>query len=157
MTISDAKEMIASAKFTPESQTWLDLGCGSGTFTLALAALLPKGSKVIGVDKSVQKLPEQSSNGNSIEFIQQNISEVLNFNEEISGVLMANSLHYIKNQSEFIQQLKNLMPNSFNLIMVEYDSDIPNQWVPFPVFVTRLHKLFKNDIFNIEKLALSFE
>lgn len=152
MTANEAQNMIASANFSFQPQTWLDLGCGSGIFTLALAELLPVGSKVIGVDKSFQNLPKQSTNGNKVEFIQ---SDILDFKrtEKINGVLMANSLHYVKNQVDFTESLKLLMPKNFNLILVEYDSEISNPWVPFPVSMRQLENLFRKDNFSFKKLG----
>ncbi|WP_346239281.1 class I SAM-dependent methyltransferase [Niabella insulamsoli] len=151
MTISDAKNMIAAATSASEPQAWIDLGCGAGTFTLALAALLPPGSEVTGVDKAQQNLPERSANGNIIKFIK---SDIVNLSVEpnVDGVLMANALHYIRDQEGFIERLLTIMNRRFRLLLVEYDNDRPNPWVPYPVSFSRLQNLFKSPIFRIEKL-----
>ena len=56
MEIIEAKNISATARFATAPQTWLDLGCGSGIFTLALAELLPFGSTIVCVDKEEQNV-----------------------------------------------------------------------------------------------------
>lgn len=58
MNASDAIKLIEKGVTAMQPQRWADLGCGSGTFTRALASLLPAGSKVIAVDKMFQNLPD---------------------------------------------------------------------------------------------------
>ena len=74
MNTVEAKNMLQAASFGPSPKLWLDLGCGSGVFTLALAELLPSGSQVIGIDKSFQYLPKSSANGVRISFVQADFS-----------------------------------------------------------------------------------
>lgn len=57
MNAADAIKLIEKGITGDELQLWADLGCGSGTFTRALASLLPVGSKVLAVDKERQDLP----------------------------------------------------------------------------------------------------
>lgn len=104
------------------------------------------------MDKDFQNLPTQSQNGNQISFVQKNMTDALNFDETIDGILMANSLHYVKNQHEFIQNLMGLMIET-NFLIVEYDTESGNPWVPYPVSKKRLQNLFKKDKFNISFLS----
>lgn len=142
MQQNEARQLISNAKFSTEPQLWLDLGCGSGTFTLALAELLPAGSRVIGMDKNKQQLPAAASNGNKIEFVQTDFSNELNLPQKIDGVLMANALHYIQHKDEMLARLKKLMP-IFNLILIEYDTDRANPWVPYPIRFIELENFFE--------------
>lgn len=151
MEIIEAKNMIATARFATAPQTWLDLGCGSGIFTLALAELLPFGSTIVGVDKEKQNLPKQSLNGNKIDFFRSDMLEI-QFDKKIDGILIANALHYVENQTEFIEHFRELMPEKVNIVLVEYDTEIANQWVPFPVQFGKLPQLFTNEK-RIEKLG----
>jgi hypothetical protein len=48
----------------------------------------------------------------------------------LDGVLMANFLHFIENQSDFVGRLRSL---SERLLIVEYDGRPPSQWVPYPL------------------------
>jgi hypothetical protein len=50
MYIAEATELIWIDKISgARAQTWCDLGCGTGTFTLALATLLSPGSVIPSV------------------------------------------------------------------------------------------------------------
>jgi precorrin-6B methylase 2 len=52
MYIADATELIRIDQIAgARAQRWCDLGCGAGTFTLALATLLPPGSVIHAIDK----------------------------------------------------------------------------------------------------------
>ncbi len=56
---------------------------------------------------------------------------------------MANSLHYIQNQKVFIGNTKPLLKPEGCFLVVEYDTNISNPWVPYPVSFVRLNELFK--------------
>jgi ubiquinone/menaquinone biosynthesis C-methylase UbiE len=137
----DAIELIRSG-IPAKSHTsqWVDLGSGTGTFTQALANLLGSGSKIIAIDKESQRI--QSANPEvAIEFIKQDFEKKLPELPPLDGVLMANVLHYVKDQTSFIKQLSKLLKADGRLILVEYDTDISNAWVPYPITYTRLHTI----------------
>ena len=46
---------------------------------------------------------------------------------------MANSLHYVKEQVAFLTKIRDLLKPNGKLIVVEYNTDEGNQWVPYPV------------------------
>ncbi|SDF65617.1 Methyltransferase domain-containing protein [Dyadobacter soli] len=52
MTNQEAIELIGGGTNGEQEQYWLDLGCGTGTFTEALATVLPAHSNITGVDKT---------------------------------------------------------------------------------------------------------
>jgi ubiquinone/menaquinone biosynthesis C-methylase UbiE len=119
---------------------WADLGSGSGTFTNALSNLLGKGSKIIAIDKEVQRI--QSSNAEvAIEFIKHDFEKKLPELPPLDGILLANALHYVKDQIFFIKQLSKLLKADGRLILVEYDTDKSNAWVPFPVTFIKMKQL----------------
>jgi hypothetical protein len=99
-----------------------------------LAGLLAPGSNIICIDKDRQQI-EPVYNGVSLRFERADIEKVKL--PGLDGVLMANSLHYIKRQEEFVETL-----NVPSIIVVEYDTDIANRWVPYPVSFKRLQQLF---------------
>ncbi len=66
---------------------------------------------------------------------------------------MANSLHYIQDQDASITKFKEALKPGGAFLIVEYDTDISNPWIPYPVHFKRLQKLFKNAGFSfIEKI-----
>ena len=135
------------------NSTWADLGCGSGLFAKALASLLGNGSKIYAVDK-VQQSIESNFNKVVIEFIKADI-----FNEPLTlsnldGVLMANSLHYMKDKSSFFKKIKKLLKPNGQVIVVEYEMEKANAWVPYPISFNELEKLFSgNDFGSVVKIG----
>ncbi len=127
-------------------QTWTDLGCGSGTFTAALANLLPAGSLIYAVDKSkssLEKIPEEI-NDVKVNKLKEDFTKG-KIPGSLDGILMANSLHYVRDKSSFIKKIKtNLKPGGFFLI-IEYDSMSSNPWVPYPVNFNSLKILFESE------------
>src|SRR5215212_3709062 len=98
MNLKEATELIAFENRVSTPQLWLDLGCGRGLFTLALASRLPAGSRIIAVDKDEKAMKQIPSAVNSIfikAIVADFICDALDL-KEIDGVLMANSLHYVK-------------------------------------------------------------
>src|SRR4051812_18975191 len=86
-----------------ENGTWADLGSGDGAFTLALADLLPA-SEIYSIDKNSLRLENQKlefvhrfPNAN-IHFISADFNKPLKL-PLLDGILMANSLHYVKEQT----------------------------------------------------------
>jgi len=156
MKPEDAISLIRYEYSQPaKKQVWADLGCGSGTFTLALAYHLPEGSVIHAIDKnksSLDRIPSQYRNitirKKHGDFLEEKLSE--NFD----GILMANSLHYVRNKISFIGKIEGYLKNDGNFLIVEYDTNIPNPWVPFPVSYNSLKKLFEKAGYSlVQKLG----
>lgn len=136
--------------FHSASQLWIDLGCGSGTFTLALAHLLPPESQIIAVDKdgsSLNKIPDQFKNA-SIEKRQEDFLEVDFSPKSLDGILMANSMHYVQHQDVFVERIKKFLKPNGCFLIVEYDTGRSNPWIPYPLHFDRLAQLFKKEGFS---------
>jgi ubiquinone/menaquinone biosynthesis C-methylase UbiE len=153
MELHKAISLIQNKNILPvQPQTWIDLGCGSGLFTQALATLLHKDSTIYAVDKSITPF-KKISGSFSVHLLQLDfITEDLNFSN-IDGILMANSLHYVKDKPSFIKKILPLVKEDGLILIVEYDTNTPNPWVPYPVSFSTLKELFKATKYqNIEKL-----
>jgi trans-aconitate methyltransferase len=147
MSPAEALALLSPApiKFTNAAR-WADLGCGAGLFTVALASLLPPGSTVYAIDRKPAIRPQLTPNQVSIQpkkadFVKQNLPTL-----DLDGILMANSLHYVKDKPTLLRTLRaaNLRPQHAILI-IEYDTDRPNPiWVPYPVSFASLQTLFQN-------------
>src|SRR5260221_3628374 len=109
MQLKEAIGLIDHVDFKPTGkQSWYDLGAGNGTFTIALAHLLPAGSLIYAIDNNaaaLQHIPGISGNANIKTFQQDFILDELPYHN-LDGVMMANSLHYVKNKIAFIQKIK---------------------------------------------------
>lgn len=153
METHEAIALIKEGTGTAAPQTWADLGCGAGTFTFALAELLPPGSCIYAVDTMQQKL---SSPRKDIEIIFQKAD----FEKDdlqlplLNGILMANSLHYIKNQLNFVEKTNRFFKEERKIVIVEYDNMSANRWVPFPVDYSDLKALLLRAGYkNISKIG----
>ena len=154
MTIEEAINLIKNGVVPNEKSVWADLGCGDGLFTRALASIMGIGSTIYAVDENRRALGKiEAVPGIRIEKIVGNFEKDELQLQDLDGILLANSLHFIKDKSFFAQRAKRWMNNDGRLIIVEYDTDIPNRWVPYPISFSSLQKLFSPLGFGIEKIA----
>jgi len=148
MKLDEAIKLISGIEgINKPNQQWADLGCGEGLFTRALANLLGKDSIIHAVDINLRSLSSFPDLENQVmikkhkfDFINQEIQ----FNG-LDGVFMANSFHFVKNKSTFISKLKIHLNASHSLLIVEYDTDVSNSWVPYPISFESLEKFFINE------------
>lgn len=116
---------------------WADLGAGSGAFTLALADLLGAGATIHAVDKEKNALGALASVMQSHFADTVLATHVADFTRPLDlppldGIVMANSLHFVRDKAPVLKTLHTLLKVDGRLIVVEYDADKGNQWVPFP-------------------------
>src|SRR5579859_472145 len=52
---------------------------------------------------------------------------------ELDGIVMANSLHYVRNKDEVLRMIRGYLRPSGRLLLVEYNADRGNPWVPYPL------------------------
>ena len=154
MKISQATALIR----TPLSewvrpQDWCDLGCGTGTFTTALAELLAPGSTIHAVDldqKALEEVPDQYDGVQIRKILGDLRSSSLRL-PSVDGILLANSLHFIREQHLFLKRLLSLTDR---FVIVEYERSRPNPWGPYPVGFETLRELFsETGVQRVEKLA----
>ncbi len=141
----DAIDMLAGSGVEALGPTtWADLGCGDGTFTLALAALLAPGSTIHAMDRdrwALRKIPSADDGVRIMTHIGDFTNETWPF-ADLDGILMANSLHYVEDQAAFIRACARQMTSHRRFLIVEYDTDEASRWVPYPVSRTTLTALF---------------
>jgi SAM-dependent methyltransferase len=145
MRLRDAIEMLAdSGVDSLGPTTWADLGCGGGTFSLALAALLAAGSSIYAMDRHGSALRKIPSAHNRVR-ITSHRGDFTNYTwpfSDLDGILMANSLHYVDDHAAFIRAGEPRMTSRRRFLIVEYDTNEASRWVPYPVSKTRLTALF---------------
>lgn len=132
--ISDAADLIRADQISEGSsaQTWCDLGCGTGTFTLALATLLPPGSTIYAIDRDEKALAEIPEQYEGVTIRKQVMTWDLSIGSlpRVDGVLMANLLHFMEDQGTALAALRSI---AARLLIVEYQDRDANPWVPYPV------------------------
>jgi ubiquinone/menaquinone biosynthesis C-methylase UbiE len=145
MRLRDAIEMLAESDVDALGPTkWADLGCGTGTFTLALADLLSPGSTIHAIDRDSSVLRKIPSEHKDVA-ITTHRGDFTNHTwpfANLDGILMANSLHYVDNQAAFIRRCERQMTVPRRFLIVEYDTDESSRWVPHPVSMKKLTSLF---------------
>ena len=119
---------------------WLELGAGSGAFTLALLDLLGDRADVVALDRdarSLRRLGEAVARRFPIASVR---SVVADFTEPLpfeaasfDGVLMANSLHFVREKETVLRAAIDTLKPSGRFLIVEYGADRGNHWVPWPI------------------------
>lgn len=145
MRLPDAVDMLRPAGLeTLGPATWADLGSGDGAFTLALAEVLPEGSVIHAIDTdaaALQKIP-RAHEGVGITTHRGDFTINAWPFDDLDGILMANSLHYVGNQTTFVRACEARMKAPRRWLVVEYDTDRASRWLPYPVSRNRLTSLF---------------
>lgn len=136
---------LIRAGVTERGGVWADLGAGSGVFTRALAALLGPAGTVYAVDRDAAALRELASmaagstDSATIRTVVGDFAEPLEL-PPLDGVLVANALHYVPyaEQPAVLRRVASLLTSGAPaggapLVVVEYDRQHRNPWVPYPI------------------------
>ena len=121
-----------------EPGVWADLGAGEGAFTLALADLLPGGSMIHAIDRDPRALAElgrryvKSGFRADLHMRQADFARDLGIGG-LDGIVMANSLHFVKDKARVLARVRGMLKPEGRLLLVEYDTDSGNVWVPYPL------------------------
>ena len=116
---------------------WADLGSGSGAFTLALADLIGATGHIYSVDKDRGALREQERamrsrfSGTTVHYLTADFTQLLDL-PPLDGIVMANSLHYVRKKDPVLQLVRSYLKPGGRLLIVEYNADRGNMWVPYP-------------------------
>jgi ubiquinone/menaquinone biosynthesis C-methylase UbiE len=125
---------------------WLELGAGEGAFTLALADLLGPAGRIVALDRdapALRRLADElrrSFPGVDLETVEGDFRERLPAGP-FDGVLAANSLHFVDDPVAILRRAATVLRPAGRLIVVEYDANRGNPWVPHPFSARRLPAL----------------
>lgn len=124
---------------------WADLGAGEGAFTLALADILGPDARIVAVDKDRGALRALVGRA---ETRVGDFTKPLDLHD-LDGVVMANSLHYVRDKQRVLESVRAMLRPGGRLIIVEYGTNRGNTWVPYPFTYKQWEKLaeragFKN-------------
>jgi SAM-dependent methyltransferase len=119
--------------------TWADVGAGEGAFTLALADLLGPGGRIVAIDRDPRALRSNEdairSRFPDVDYtaLTADLTGPLDL-PGLDGLVAANSLHYVprERQVAVIRALAGHLRPGGRFVVVEYDSDRGNTWVPHP-------------------------
>jgi ubiquinone/menaquinone biosynthesis C-methylase UbiE len=117
---------------------WADLGAGSGAFTLALAELVGPEATIYAVDRdrgALRQLAEAMPArfpGVTLHTVAEDFTQPLAL-PLLDGVVMANSLHFVRVKEPVLRLVHGYLKPQGRLLLVEYNTDRGNQWVPYPL------------------------
>jgi ubiquinone/menaquinone biosynthesis C-methylase UbiE len=135
---ADHVALLAPGVTQGEGGAWADLGAGTGAFTLALADLIGPHGVVHAIDRDraalaelrtafVSAVPQAELRARTADFTRR-----LDL-ADLDGVVMANSLHFIEDKGAVLTLVRGYLKRGGRLLLVEYDSDHGNPWVPHPL------------------------
>ncbi|MHA2106054.1 MAG: methyltransferase domain-containing protein [Candidatus Hodarchaeales archaeon] len=132
--------------------TWIDAGCGEGTYAIPLSLFV---DKVIALDTNLRDLKtlDNYMKDNKITNIEPIIfdfnNKFKNLFNNVDGVLFSFSLHF---QKDFGSTLNNsyeiLKENGGRIVIIEYERKIPVPWVPYPITEEKMIKLLEDAKFD---------
>ncbi len=117
---------------------WADLGCGDGIFTSVLHTLIQPGDDIYAIDKDRRALQALARNfaesypEASLHPIHADFTHPVTL-PPLDGLVMANSLHFVKDKRPILAQIIRLLKPGGRLIVVEYNARRGNFAVPYPL------------------------
>lgn len=137
---------------------YADFGAGSGAFTLALRELIGLNSTIYAVDKDKSALHElekaHRARFHSTErllLLPNDFSRPLSL-PPLDGIIMANSLHFFKDKEKILRHVREFLKPNGALLIVEYNVDSGNMWVPYPLTFETYAKLTPRAGFSLPRL-----
>lgn len=134
---------------------WADFGSGRGAFTLALADLIGPSGEIYSVDKNRRPLSDQEREmqarfperkPDSSHFIVADFTQPIRL-PPLDGLLMANALHFAPEKDEVLELMRSYLRPGGRFILVEYNIERSNPWVPYPIPYTQWEQLASNNGF----------
>jgi ubiquinone/menaquinone biosynthesis C-methylase UbiE len=127
---------------------WLELGAGTGAFTLALLDLLDADADVTAVDRdagAVRQLQDAAHGRfpqSGLHAVTADFTEPLPMEADaFDGVMMANSLHFVRDKEPILRDAIHTLRPRGRFVLVEYNADDGNPWVPWPLSYPTWEKL----------------
>jgi SAM-dependent methyltransferase len=121
---------------------WADFGSGAGAFTLALADLLGPGAVIYSLDRDAAALRAQAQRlatafpHTTLHTVTADFTRPLPATlPPLDGLVMANALHFVADQRKaaVVRQVKSALKPGGRWLLVEYNVDQGNLWVPHPL------------------------
>ena len=154
MNHTDHVNLLRPANLS-EGGTWADFGAGGGAFTLALRELIGPDAAIYALDKNRASLNEleqayrvRFASTLNLHLLTKDFSQRLDASTgsaqrlpPLDGIVMANSLHFFHEREKILRHVKTFLKPNGQLLLVEYNVDSGNLWVPYPLSFETFRKL----------------
>jgi ubiquinone/menaquinone biosynthesis C-methylase UbiE len=117
---------------------WADLGAGSGAFTLALRDIAGPAVEIYAVDRDRSALGalrnafDRRFPASDLHLLHADFARHLDL-PLLDGIVTANAIHFVRNHVSLLARWRAYLKPAGKLVIVEYDDDRGNRWVPHPV------------------------
>jgi ubiquinone/menaquinone biosynthesis C-methylase UbiE len=119
---------------------WAEFGSGRGAFTLALAELIGLNGEIFSIDKDRWALKEQeraiqerfAGQEPRMHYLAADYTKPLDL-PLLDGLLIANALHFQQDKKTILGTILDYLSPGGCIILVEYNINRGNPWVPFPI------------------------
>jgi SAM-dependent methyltransferase len=120
---------------------WADFGSGTGAFSLALAELAGPQAEIYSIDQDrsalrqlEQRLRDRFPEGQRpvLHSMAADFTRRLEL-PPLDGVVMANALHFQRRKEPVVELIRSYLRPGGHFILVEYNVDQGNLWVPYPL------------------------
>jgi ubiquinone/menaquinone biosynthesis C-methylase UbiE len=125
---------------------WADFGAGRGAFTLALAELLGPTAVIHAIDKDKRALQEQARLMSArfphvtVYYHTADFTAPLSL-PPLDGIVAANTLHFLRRKEQTLKLWRGYLRENGRLLIVEYNVDRGNFWIPYPFSYPTWEKL----------------
>jgi SAM-dependent methyltransferase len=148
MNHADHVSLLQPAQL-PLGGAWADFGAGSGAFTLALRELVGADAAIYALDKDAAALRElerkfsaRFGSTANLQLVPGDFTRPLQL-PALDGAIMPNSLHYFPDEVpasssrltklDVLKHVRSYLKPGGMLLLVEYNVDAGNMWVPHPL------------------------
>jgi SAM-dependent methyltransferase len=143
---------------------WADFGAGEGAFTLALAELTGSEAVIYCIDKDRSALArlvqamkarfKDRPTGN-LQILNTDFTRRIDL-PSLDGLVMANALHFQRDKEPLVRLLKSYLRPNGRLLLIEYNTDSGNAWVPHPLSYPTWEKLAARTGFKSTQLLATY-
>jgi len=157
MVHADHVNLLREAQL-PDGGIWADFGAGSGAFTLALRELLGPQAMIYALDKDHARLGQLERafrlrfwDVSQLQVLPADFTNSLDL-PALDGALMANSLHFFKDKEKVLRHVRSFLKPVGAFLLVEYNVDSGNPWVPHPLSFSSWSQLAPRAGFSAPRL-----
>jgi ubiquinone/menaquinone biosynthesis C-methylase UbiE len=146
MNHQDHVNLLRPAVPSASPGPWADFGSGAGAFTLALRDLVGPETEIFSVEKDESRLDQQQRNflvrfpQSNIHFVHANFTQPLDL-PPLEGIVVANAIHFYRDKERLLRQFRAYLKPEGRLVVVEYNADRGNPWVPYPLSFDTLRRV----------------